>query len=115
MKKSVEGSNKVKRTLEAKYGLPNEIKFCRKCVVSNQRPNSAIEFQHTSETKKETIQFDYDGVCDACRVAEAKRTINWIEREKELKELCDRFRTNGKNYDCIVPGSEEKTVFSHMF
>ena len=27
---------------EAFYGLPTEVKFCRKCVISNQRPNSAL-------------------------------------------------------------------------
>ena len=27
--------------LEAKYGLPLEVKFCKICVISNQRPNSA--------------------------------------------------------------------------
>lgn len=27
---------------EAYYGLPKEVKFCTKCVTSNQRPNSAL-------------------------------------------------------------------------
>ena len=31
--------------LEAYYGLPNEVKFCKKCVISNQRPSSTIEFK----------------------------------------------------------------------
>ena len=51
--------------LEAFYGLPQDVKFCRRCVISNQRPNSSIEFQHTRATKKITISFDADGVCDA--------------------------------------------------
>ena len=25
-----------------KYGLPKEVKFCKKCVISNQRPNTTI-------------------------------------------------------------------------
>lgn len=58
--------------LEAKYGLPTEIKFCRRCVISNQRPNSSVEYQHTLDSNKETIHFDTDGICDACRVAEQK-------------------------------------------
>ena len=45
-----------KRT--AKFGLPVNVQFCKKCIISNQRPNSAIEFKHTSVTKKETIGFD---------------------------------------------------------
>ena len=28
-----------------KYGLPLEVKFCKKCTVNNQRPSSAIEFK----------------------------------------------------------------------
>lgn len=29
--------------LEALYGLPKKIQFCKKCVISNQRPNSCEE------------------------------------------------------------------------
>ncbi len=39
------------------YGLPREVKFCAKCLMSNQRPNSAVEFNHNINTKKETISF----------------------------------------------------------
>ncbi len=98
--------------LEAYYGLPREVKFCRKCVISNQRPNSAVEFQHTRDSKKETIGFDAEGVCDACRFAERKRgAIDWAERDKQLRELCDRFRRNDGYYDCLVPGSGGKDSF----
>ena len=98
--------------LEAKYGLPSEVKFCKKCIISNQRPNSAVEFQHTSKSKKETINFDDEGVCDACRVSEAKKqTISWEDREKELIELCDRYRKNDGSYDCLIPGSGGKDSF----
>ena len=77
---------------DAMYGLPSDVKFCKKCVISNQRPNSAVEFQHTKATKKKTINFDDEGVCDACRVAEKKKVnVDWTEREKELKELCDKY------------------------
>jgi hypothetical protein len=61
-----------------KYGLPQEIAFCKRCVISNQRPNSAVEFKHTSDSKKKTIHLDDEGICDACRVAEEKRgIIDW--------------------------------------
>ena len=33
-----------------KYGLPEEIQFCKRCVISNQRPNSAVEFKHTKKS-----------------------------------------------------------------
>jgi hypothetical protein len=64
-----------KKKLEAYYGLPEEIRFCTKCVMSNQRPTSAIEFKHTKDSKKTTMNFDEDGVCDACRTAEIKDNI----------------------------------------
>jgi len=102
---------------DTKYGLPNEVVFCKKCVISNQRPNSAVEFKHTSNTKKATIGFDDDGVCDACRQAERKTAeINWQERELELRELCDRYRKDDGSYDCLVPGSGGKDSFyaAHM-
>ena len=98
--------------LEAKYGLPSDVKFCKKCVISNQRPNSAVEFQHTKASNKQTINFDDDGVCDACRVAEKKvATVDWAERERELKELCDKHRKSDGSYDCLVPGSGGKDSF----
>ena len=93
---------------EAYYGLPEEVKFCRKCVISNQRPTSAIEFKHTKNSKKTTMNFDKDGVCDACRNAEVKERIDWKKREKELIQLLDKYRSKDGSYDCLVPGSGGK-------
>lgn len=101
----------------AKYGLPNKVVYCKKCIISNQRPNSAVEYGHTKDSKKKTIYFDESGICDACRFAERKHnTIDWAEREKILRELCDRHRKNDGSYDCIVPGSGGKDSFyaSHI-
>lgn len=98
-------------SLEVKYGLPREVKFCQRCVISNQRPNSDIEFQHTEKSVKKTIHFDEQGICDACKVAEQKKQINWQEREEQLKALCDKFRGDGTHYDCLVPGSGGKDSF----
>lgn len=98
--------------LEAYYGLPREVKFCRRCVISNQRPNSDVEFRHTRQSKKGTIGFDADGVCDACRLTESKRgTIDWATRDQQLRELCDRYRRSDGKYDCLVPGSGGKDSF----
>jgi N-acetyl sugar amidotransferase len=98
--------------LQAKYGLPVQVKFCKRCVISNQRPNSVLEYAHTAASRKETIHFDEEGVCDACRFAEHKRReIDWEERERQLMALCDRFRKNDGSYDCLVPGSGGKDSF----
>lgn len=96
------------KELEAKYGLPLEVKFCKKCVISNQRPNSTVEFLNTGCEKKETIIFDSTGVCDACRMAEKKKNIDWKKREEELMLLLDKYRKKDGSYDCIVPGSGGK-------
>lgn len=94
--------------LEAFYGLPSNLKFCKKCVMSNQRPASAIEFKHTKDSKKTTLNFDSEEVCDACRNAEVKDRINWYKREEELLKLLDKHRSKDGSYDCLVPGSGGK-------
>ncbi len=94
--------------LEAYYGLPSTVKFCKKCVMSNQRPTSAIEFKHNIKSKKNTLNFDDLGVCDACNTASTKAEINWEEREEELLKLLDKYRKNNGSYDCLVPGSGGK-------
>ena len=102
---------------EAFYGLPQTVMYCKKCVISNQRPNSAVEYKHTKESKKATIYFDENGICDACNFAIKKNTvIDWADREKQLRELCDKYRKNDGSYDCIVPGSGGKDSFyaSHI-
>ena len=96
----------------ARYGLPMQVEFCSRCVISNQRPNSAVEYEHTRDSRKKTINIDDGGVCDACRLAEQKQaSIDWQAREQKLRELCDRHRKNDGSYDCIVPGSGGKDSF----
>ena len=97
--------------MSAKYGLPEQVLFCRRCTISNQRPNSCVEYAHTAASAKATINFDSEGVCDACRVAEAKSAINWEAREEELRELCEEHRSPSGAYDCLVPGSGGKDSF----
>lgn len=94
--------------LETKYGLPGKVIFCKRCVMSNQRPVSAIEFKHTIQSKKATLNINEDGICDACLHAEAKARIDWKRREVELLNLLDKHRRKDGQYDCIVPGSGGK-------
>jgi N-acetyl sugar amidotransferase len=98
----------MEEKLEAKYGLPEKVEFCKRCVMSNQRPASAVEFKHTINSKKVTLNIGEDGVCDACRQAQEKENIDWGKREDELIRLLDKHRRNDGNYDCIVPGSGGK-------
>ena len=90
------------------YGLPVEVKFCKMCVMSNQRPASTSEFKHNIDTKKTTLHIGEDGICDACKVALKKEEINWAKREEELLSLLDKYRKNDGSYDCLVPGSGGK-------
>ena len=71
--------------LKSYYNLPNKVIFCKKCVLSNQKPNSIPEFKHTRYRKNANyIVIDKDGTCDGCKQAEVKESINWEEREKKL-------------------------------
>jgi len=72
---------------------PTEIRYCNRCVISNQRPR---------------IRFDAQGVCSACRFAERKARIPWATREQALRDLCDRYRSTDGSFDVIVPGSGGK-------
>ena len=94
--------------LEVKYGLPENVVFCKRCVMSNQRPTSAIEFKHTIQSKKVTLNINGEGICDACLHAEEKTRIDWKKRENELLELLEKHRRTDGEYDCIVPGSGGK-------
>lgn len=74
--------------------LPKEVKFCKNCVISNQRPR---------------IQFDENGVCYPCLYAKEKKAkIDWKDREQQLWALCEKYRRNDGWYDVIVPGSGGK-------
>lgn len=75
------------------YNLPREVKYCKRCTISNQRPR---------------ITFDSEGICSACRFAEKKAMIDWEKREKELVALCDKYRHADGSWDVIVPCSGGK-------
>ena len=103
-------------TLEVKYGLPEDVKFCNQCVISNQRPSSEVEFRHNIKTIKKTIGFNKAGICEACIQAEKKEEIDWQERESQLLALLDKYRSKDGGYDCIVPGSggKDSAITAHL-
>ena len=90
------------------FGLPEKVVFCKRCVMSNQRPSSYPEFRHKKDRITPTLHIDEEGVCDACRYAERKPVIDWAQREKDLLRLLDRHRKTDGSYDCICPGSGGK-------
>ena len=77
----------------------------------SQEPISGIKYcvRCCMPETQEGIKFDELGICKACQSSEQKIHINWVEREKELKNILDKAKTSsGDNYDCIVPISGGK-------
>ena len=91
---------KNRNTLEL-YNLPEKVKYCKKCTISNQRPR---------------IKFNNEGVCSACEFSVFKNTkIDWDLRKKELKTLLEKHRSKDGNYDVIVPcsGGKDGSFVAH--
>lgn len=91
----------IERDLVKMYNLPLEVKYCKKCTISNQRPR---------------ITFDDHGVCSACNYAEYKDKIDWKQRDIELMKLCNKFRKDDGSYDVIVPcsGGKDGSFTAHQ-
>ena len=103
----------MKKTL---YGLPKKVIFCKKTLMSNQRPSSTQEFSHKSLEKKNTLIFDKKGISESWHYAQQKKKINFEKREKELLKLLDKHRGKHGEFDCVVPGSggKDSCYASHM-
>jgi len=84
------------------YNLPEQVRFCKRCTISNQRPR---------------ITFDNEGICSACNFSEFKKNkIDWEKREGELKKLLDTHRKSNGEYDVIVPcsGGKDGSYVAHQ-
>ncbi|MBI4064630.1 MAG: N-acetyl sugar amidotransferase [Elusimicrobia bacterium] len=102
---------------EAYWGLPSKVRYCRRCVFSNQRPLSTNEYLHTTQSRKDTLAFDDQGVCLACRqMDKVMNEIDWQAREKELIEFLDQYRSKDGSYDVLVPGSggKDSAMAAHL-
>lgn len=71
------------------------MKYCVRCVMPDTRPG---------------ITFDENGLCSACRHYDARKTVDWDARHKELEALCNKYRgSNGPGgYDCAIAVSGGK-------
>ena len=76
------------------------VEYCKTCLMPDTRPR---------------IEFDADGVCNACHTAEAKKQIDWDARREEFLELVDKYRAKDRAYDCIVPwsGGKDSSAIAH--
>lgn len=70
------------------------IQYCRKCVMPHTKPD---------------LKLDEEGVCNACRSYENRVEIDWQQRDRELREVTERYRSkDGCSWDCIIPVSGGK-------
>lgn len=78
---------------------------------NEEQPDSKLKYciRCCMPSTNEGLTFDDMGICQACQSAEEKMHINWVEREKELKNILELYKNkSGDNYDCIVPISGGK-------
>ena len=93
----------IRKHMESQFvGLPKKVLFCKKCVMSNQRPR---------------IQFNKDGICGPCVYTEKKklRIIDYKKRHTTLVKLLDKHRKNNGEFDCVVPcsGGKDSSTVAH--
>lgn len=67
--------------------------YCRTCLMPSSRPR---------------IVFDEEGICNACRYAERKKTFDWSARQYEFLRLIEPYRATDGSWDCVVPWSGGK-------
>ena len=98
----------------ALYGLKSQVERCTRCGQSNQMPGSTVEFKSRPKDTKRSLNIT-SNICDACKFAETKKSIDWDAREEQLRSICDKFRKNNGEYDCLVPGSGGKDSFYQAY
>lgn len=68
-------------------------RYCLNCILPETRPG---------------VKLDDQGVCQGCRNARLKRTIDWSSRADEFRALADDARRRSTGYDCVIPVSGGK-------
>jgi len=72
---------------------------CTRCLMPNTRPETPLK----------------DGVCQACKNFDTKSKVDWNERLKELRIICDRHRSKNGSWDCVLPVSGGKDSHSMVY
>jgi len=58
---------------------------------------------------KPDLEFNRDGVCNACTSYEARGSIDWESRGEEFCKILERYRCKGgSRWDCLIPVSGGK-------
>lgn len=81
--------------------MSHNIFWCKSCLNMSTRPR---------------IEFDNDGVCNACNWAAEKKVMDWEPRQKKLEELLSRYRSTTGGFDCVVPvsGGKDGSYVAYM-
>ena len=66
------------------YGMPNEVKYCTKCNVTNQTPTTTNEYEHDKNTQQIPIEFNENNVCHGCLVNEKNGTEKLTGRKEKM-------------------------------
>ena len=68
----------------AKYNLPPNVEFCKKCLFSNQRATTRVE-HNVKKNKDLTKSTRYlNGICEACRIKDERKDIDWEKKRKRI-------------------------------
>ena len=72
------------------------MRICKNCGMPDTRPGTIFE----------------NNICLACRNYEAKKDMDWYERQALLKEICIKRIAEKGEYDCVCPvsGGKDSTV-----
>lgn len=77
-----------------------KMRYCKNCLQPDTRPG---------------IKFDENGICYACKYEFSKKTIDWVQRETELRKIAEEAKQTAKernlSYDCVigVSGGKDST------
>ncbi len=95
---------------EAYFGLPNEVLFCRRCVISNQRPNSAVELRAHQGRARRRRSTSTRTACAMPAASPSRSTAasTGPSASARCASCCDRTAATDGSYDCLVPGSRRQ-------
>ena len=86
-------------------------------MIATPFPNLRYCVRCCMPETQEGLIFDEMGICQACQSQEQKIHIDWVEREKQLREFLENAKAkSGNNYDCILPisGGKDSTFQMHV-
>lgn len=69
------------------------MRYCKKCILPETRPNLAI---------------GDDGICNACHSHSTRLDIDWEKRKHAFHDVLENAKSKSQGYDCVIPVSGGK-------